>query len=118
MTEFIHYHRRGSRPPPRRGEPKRRPGKLTITEALEEKEERQRSVAQYKRKLERERQKIQQTRIEGQTIVREVVVPEVITVQELANRMATRTADVIKALMSMDVMVTPTQTIDADTAPV
>ena len=103
-------------PPSRRGEPKRRPGKLTITEALEEKEERQRSVAQYKRKLERERQKSQQTRIEGQTIVREVVVPEVITVQELANRMATRAADVIKALMSMDVMVTATQTIDADTA--
>jgi translation initiation factor IF-2 len=43
-------------------------------------------------------------------------VPEVITVQELANRMATRAADVIKALMSMDVMVTATQTIDADTA--
>ena len=103
-------------PPSRRGEPKRRPGKLTITEALEEKEERQRSVAQYKRKLERERQKSQQTRIEGQTIVREVVVPEVITVQELANRMATRAADVIKTLMSMDVMVTATQIIDADTA--
>ena len=46
--------------PSRRGEPKRRPGKLTITEALEEQEERQRSVAQYKRKLERERQKSQQ----------------------------------------------------------
>ena len=103
-------------PPSRRGEPKRRPGKLTITEALEEKEERQRSVAQYKRKLERERQKSQQTRIEGQTIVREVVMPEVITVQELANRMATRAADVIKALMGMDVMVTATQSIDADTA--
>ena len=102
--------------PSRRGEPKRRPGKLTITEALEEQEERQRSVAQYKRKLERERQKSQQTRIEGQTIVREVVVPEVITVQELANRMATRAADVIKTLMSMDVMVTATQSIDADTA--
>ena len=73
-------------------------------------------MAQYKRKLERERQKSQQTRIEGQTIVREVVVPEVITVQELANRMATRAADVIKTLMSMDVMVTATQSIDADTA--
>ncbi len=102
--------------PSRRGEPKRRPGKLTISEALEEQEERQRSVAQYKRKLERERQKSQQTRIEGQTIVREVVVPESITVQELANRMATRTADVIKTLMGMDVMVTAAQTIDADTA--
>ncbi len=102
--------------PSRRGEPKRRPGKLTITEALEEQEERQRSVAQYKRKLERERQKSQQVRIEGQTIVREVIVPETITVQELANRMAIRGADVIKTLMNMDVMVTAAQTIDADTA--
>ncbi|MBT6609538.1 MAG: translation initiation factor IF-2 [Rhodospirillaceae bacterium] len=102
--------------PSRRGEPKRRPGKLTISEALEEQEERQRSVAQYKRKLERERQKSQQSRIDGHSIVREVVVPESITVQELANRMATRTADVIKTLMSMDVMVTATQIIDADTA--
>ena len=102
--------------PSRRGEPKRRPGKLTISEALEEQEERQRSVAQYKRKLERERQKSQQSRIEGHTVVREVVVPEAITVQELANRMATRAAAVIKALMAMDVMVTATQTIDADTA--
>lgn len=49
-------------------------------------------------------------------MTREVVVPEVITVQELANRMAERAADVIKALMRMGVMATITQTIDADTA--
>ena len=103
-------------PSSRKGEPKRRSGKLTISEALEEREERQASVARYRRKLERERQKGQQLRSEGQRIVREVTVPETITVQDLANRMAERAADVIKTLMGMDVMVTATQTIDADTA--
>ncbi|NDG04006.1 MAG: translation initiation factor IF-2, partial [Alphaproteobacteria bacterium] len=49
-------------------------------------------------------------------VARDVVVPEVITVGELANRMAERGADVIKCLMKMGVMVTITQTIDADTA--
>jgi translation initiation factor IF-2 len=48
--------------------------------------------------------------------VRDVVIPETITVQELANRMAERSADVIKALMRMDVMATINQVIDADTA--
>ena len=95
---------------------RRRAGKLTISEALEEREERQASVARYRRKLERERQKGQELRSEGQRVIRDVVVPEAITVQELANRMAERSADVIKRLMGMDVMVTATQTIDADTA--
>ncbi|MBT6093337.1 MAG: translation initiation factor IF-2 [Rhodospirillaceae bacterium] len=104
-------------PSPRKGgEPRRRSGKLTISEALEEREERQASVARYRRKLERERQKSQEMRTEGHRIIREVVVPEVITVQELANRMAERAADVIKTLMGMDMMVTATQTIDPDTA--
>jgi translation initiation factor IF-2 len=103
-------------PSTRKGEPKRRAGKLTISEALEEREERQASVARYRRKLEKERQKSQEMRTEGQRVVREVVVPEAITVQDLANRMAERTNDVIKALMGMDVMVTATQTIDPDTA--
>lgn len=49
-------------------------------------------------------------------ILREVILPEVITVQELANRMAERTALVIKTLMNMGIMATVTQTIDADTA--
>src|SRR5207248_6908417 len=53
---------------------------------------------------------------EQQKIVREVIIPETITVQELANRMAERGVDVIKALMRMGVMATPSQVIDADTA--
>src|SRR5207248_5245730 len=53
---------------------------------------------------------------EQQKIVREVIIPETITVQELANRMAERGVDVIKALMRMGVMATNNQVIDADTA--
>ena len=49
-------------------------------------------------------------------MVRDVVLPETISVQELANRMATRAADVIKSLMKMGVMATVTQSLDADTA--
>ena len=49
-------------------------------------------------------------------VVREVVVPEAITVQELASRMAVRGAEVVKRLMEMDTVVTITQSIDADTA--
>ncbi|MBR2300244.1 MAG: translation initiation factor IF-2 [Alphaproteobacteria bacterium] len=49
-------------------------------------------------------------------IIKEVIIPEVITVQELANRMAEKSADVIKKLMSLGVMATINQPIDADTA--
>ncbi|MBP3546175.1 MAG: translation initiation factor IF-2 [Alphaproteobacteria bacterium] len=49
-------------------------------------------------------------------IVKEVTIPEIITVQELANRMAEKSADVIKKLMSLGVMATINQAIDADTA--
>jgi len=103
-------------PTPRRTEPRRRAGKLTISEALEDQEERTRSLASFKRAREREKQKAIQHRTEGKKIIRDVVVPETITVQELANRMAERVGDVIKALMKMDVMATINQTIDADTA--
>ena len=49
-------------------------------------------------------------------IIKEVIIPEIITVQELANRMAEKSADVIKKLMSLGVMATINQAIDADTA--
>lgn len=100
----------------RSGEKRRRSGKLTISEALEEQEGRQRSLASVKRQRDREREKMMEARSEGKKVIREVVIPEVITVQELANRMAERAVDVIKSLMKMDLMVTPNQTIDADTA--
>ena len=97
----------------RRGEQRRRSGKLTIQTALDD-NERTRSLASVKRA--REKQKLKEGPIEHQKIIRDVVVPETITVQELANRMAERSLEVVKTLMKMDVMVTATQVIDADTA--
>jgi len=97
---------------PRRGEQRVR-GRLTITNALDE-EQRQRSLASLKRH--RERQKKQTGPQEQQKIQREVVIPEVITVQELANRMAERGVDVIKFLMKDGEMHKITDVIDSDTA--
>ena len=103
-------------PSARRGEPRRRSAKLTIAVALGDEEERMRSLASVKRARERERLKLLQQPVEIQKFARDIVIPETITVQELANRMAERGAAVIKSLMNMGVMVTITQTIDADTA--
>jgi translation initiation factor IF-2 len=102
----------------RRGEQRRRAGKLTITQALEDDgEERVRSLASVRRARERERQRqLDLAPTEGKAFVREVVVPETITVQELANRMAERGADVIKVLMKMDVKASMSHVLDADTA--
>lgn len=96
----------------------RRGGKLTVTRALNEDEgARARSLAALKRAREKERRAHfagQQHQREKQ--VRDVVVPEAITVQELSNRMAEKAADLIKALFKMGMMVTINQTIDQDTA--
>jgi translation initiation factor IF-2 len=94
---------------------RRRTGKLTVTRALnDDAGERMRSLASVRRARERERQRMHQ--VEQTKVVRDVVIPETITLQELANRMAERGADVIKALMRMGVMATINQVIDADTA--
>jgi len=99
------------------GADRRRGGaKMTVSQALsDEGGERTRSLAAVRRAREKERLR-QLSRQETQKVTRDVVLPEVITVQELANRMAERGADVIKALMRMGVMATINQTIDADTA--
>lgn len=76
--------------------------------------ERTRSMASARRA--REKEKRQLAMQDQQKIVRDVTIPEVITVQELSNRMAERAGDVIKTLMKLGVMATITQTIDADTA--
>ncbi len=101
-----------------RMEPKRRPGKLTVSAALDEEDrgERGRSMAAVKRARERERLKQLEAQKAAEKMSREVVIPETINVQELANRMATRGAEVIKTLMRMGVMATINQVIDADTA--
>jgi translation initiation factor IF-2 len=106
-------HKKGT-PAPRRNEERRVRGRLTITNALDE-EQRQRSLASLKRH--RERQKKQGTGPQStQKIQREVVIPEVITIQELANRMAERGVDVIKFLMKDGAMHKITDVIDSDTA--
>ena len=101
-------------------ERRRRSGKLTISEALDEEGgARQRSVAAFRRRQERERQRVQREAggVQAQQkIVREVQIPETITVGELANRMAVRGNEVIKSLMKMDIMATINQTIDQATA--
>ncbi|MBS0518932.1 MAG: translation initiation factor IF-2 [Proteobacteria bacterium] len=105
-------------PPPgaRREAPKRRSDKIDVGRAVEgENDFRSRSVAQQRRRLERERRREHASEPQ-QKVYREVTIPETITVQELAARMSERGADVIKTLMRMGVMATINQVIDADTA--
>ena len=95
----------------------RRSGKLTLNQALTGGEGgRQRSMAAMKRKQERARQKAMGGAVEREKVVRDVQLPEAIVVSELANRMAERVGEVVKALMNNGLMVTQNQTIDADTA--
>ncbi|EIZ80759.1 translation initiation factor IF-2 [Novosphingobium sp. Rr 2-17] len=100
------------------GGDRRQSGKLTVSRALNDDEgARARSLAALKRAREKERR----AHFSGQSQqrekqVRDVVVPEAITVQELANRMAEKGADLVKALFKMGMMVTVNQTIDQDTA--
>ncbi|MFM2273015.1 MAG: translation initiation factor [Pseudomonadota bacterium] len=97
---------------------RRHAGKLTVSKALNEDEgARARSLAALKRAREKERR----AHFAGQSQprekqVRDVIVPEAITVQELANRMAEKGADLVKALFKLGMMVTVNQTIDQDTA--
>ncbi len=96
---------------------KRRQKKLSINQAFED-EERQRSLASVRRAREREKRMSASGGGSEATkkIIREVVIPEVITVQDLAIRMAIRSGEVIKSLMKNGVLVTTNQTIDGDTA--
>ena len=95
----------------------RRSGKLTLNQALRGGEGgRQKSMAAMKRKQERARQKAIGGQVDREKVIRDVQLPEAIMVSELANRMAERVADVVKALMQNGIMATQTQTIDADTA--
>jgi translation initiation factor IF-2 len=115
----------GHAPAPRRPEPARpsrgrdehrQRGKLTVTRALsDEDENRARSLAALRRAREKEKRHHMETGPATKQ-VRDVIVPEAITVQDLANRMAERGADLVKALFKMGMPVTLTQTIDQDTA--
>ncbi|MGJ8603182.1 MAG: translation initiation factor IF-2 [Marivita sp.] len=94
----------------------RRSGKLTLNQALGGEGGRQKSMAAMKRKQERARQKAMGGNQPREKVVREVRLPEAITVAELANRMAERVGDVVKSLMNSGIMATQNQSIDADTA--
>ncbi len=102
---------------PTKGEQERRRGKLTIGNALTGDRERNRSVAAFKRRM--ERQKKQAAGLSSapqEKQFREVIIPEVITIQELANRMAERAVDIIKSLMKQGQMHQINDIIDSDTA--
>jgi translation initiation factor IF-2 len=100
-----------------KAEPKRRQGRLTITAALGDDEERQRSYAAVKRARERELAR-RRAAAGGQAekVRREVTLPETITVADLANRMSERLADVVKYMMQQGELVRGTDVLDADTA--
>jgi len=101
----------------RQGDDRRQSGKLTVTRALDDGDggARARSLAALKRAREKDKRAHQ---MGGPAVkqVRDVVVPEAITVAELANRMAERTADLVKSLFKMGTPVTSNQVIDQDTA--
>jgi len=105
------------KPPPRTGQ-QRRGGRITVTQALNKEYDRDRgpSLAAQKRAREKARMAAQPFQEPTQKRVREVTLPETITVQELSNRMAEPARDVIKTLMTMDIMATMNQALDADTA--
>ncbi|WP_249692541.1 translation initiation factor IF-2 [Stappia sp. WLB 29] len=104
-----------ARPPAKTpGADDRRRSKLTISSATGDDEGRSRSLASLRRRREKERRAGQQ--VVREKISREVVLPEAITIQELANRMAERAVDVIKLLMKQGQMLKINDVIDADTA--
>ncbi len=96
---------------------KKRDYRLTVTKALSEEEEVQvRSLAAVKRSREKLFKKQSNQDTDGQKVIRQVKIPKVITIQELANRMAERASAVIKYLLTKNVKVTINHTIDQDTA--
>jgi translation initiation factor IF-2 len=99
---------------PTRGAEQRNRGRLTVATATAADDERTRSVAAFRRRTQRLKGHGQQE--SKDKIAREIVLPETITIQELASRMSERAVDVIKLLMRQGRMVTLTDTIDADTA--
>jgi translation initiation factor IF-2 len=101
-----------------KGEPIRRQGRLTIQAVAgdEDAAERMRSLASVRRAREREKDKRKGSGAEAPRAVRDVVIPDVITVQELSNRMAVRGVEIIKFLMRQGMMLKINDVIDSDTA--
>ena len=101
-------------PKPTRGAPQKQRGRLTVVTALKADEDRERSVASFRRRT--QRLKGHANDEPKEKLAREVTVPETITIQELANRMSERAVDVIRLLMKQGHMATINDVIDADTA--
>ena len=107
--------------PTKKGEPKRREGRLTLDMVEREvagDDDRVRSLAAYRRAQQKEKERRAKMMGGGERdqIKREVVIPETITVQELSNRMAVRVADIIKFMMRQGQMLKQSDELDADTA--
>jgi translation initiation factor IF-2 len=107
--------------PTKKGEPERRKGKLTlemVERITEGEDDRVRSLAAMRRAREKEKERRLRSvgGQEQQRVLREVTIPEAITIQELSNRMATRAADIIKYLMRQGTMATINDVLDPDTA--
>ena len=100
-------------PAPRAAPPKER-GRLTLVTALRADEVRERSVASFRRRT--QRLKGHSSNEPKEKLVREVTIPEAITIADLANRMSERAVDVIRLMMQQGQMVTINDVIDADTA--
>ncbi|MEQ1789816.1 MAG: translation initiation factor IF-2 [Rickettsiales bacterium] len=98
-------------------EDRRSSGKITVNQALSSiEDQRIRSLASIRRAREKAIKKAMGGAVESEKVIRDVVIPEAISVAELANRMAERTVDLIKVLMKLGIMATASQSIDADTA--
>jgi len=94
--------------------PQKQRGRLTLVTALNADDVRERSIASFRRRT--QRLKGHQSNEPKEKLIREVVIPEAINIQELANRMAERAVDVIRLLMKQGAMHKITDVIDADTA--
>ncbi|VTZ48242.1 translation initiation factor IF-2 [Methylocella tundrae] len=98
---------------PVKGAEQKSRGRLTVASATGDEEERTRSIAAFRRRTQRLKGHVSETK---EKLAREVVLPETITIQELANRMSERAVDVIKLMMKQGQMAKITDVIDADTA--
>ncbi|MCI0467895.1 MAG: translation initiation factor IF-2 [Beijerinckiaceae bacterium] len=117
--EALHLRRRREMPVkvpvprPSRGAESKGRGRLTLATVTVEEEERTRSVAAFRRRVQRLKGHLNEPK---EKIAREVILPETITIQELAGRMSERAVDVVKLLMKQGHMAKITDIIDADTA--
>jgi len=102
------------KPTKTKGEEERRRGKLTLTSALSDEEARGRSLSSMRRRQEKFKRSMYNEPREK--IAREVVLPETITIQDLANRMSERAVDIVKYFMKQGQMMKPGDVLDADTA--